>query len=320
MHSNSRVSFTRHAALLLVFVPSISLAQSQLPLRTTAGSGAGFQHGRRVAVVGDITGDGKAEYMVGEPFDGLPGQPSTTGQGTAILFNGATGAILQQDYGSFTSPQDHLGFGLTGLGDVTGDGVPDFAAGANQGLFVNLTTPRPNGYVRIYSGAALTPPPALPTPIATIGMGFVPAGLNPMSFGEILANIGDVNADGVNDLAVGAPLATATLPGTTGPGKVFVYSGASLPAGGTLLYVLTGTINDSYFGQAVAGLGDIDSDGAGDILVGAPQQPASGAGGGYGDGAIHVFFALGSGGHRRVPRRTVRVDVGARRGLVGDAA
>jgi hypothetical protein len=270
---------------VLAALPSLALAQVQVPLFTFPGSGPGYQQGRAVAVIGDLNFDGIPEYMTGEPFDGF-GTPGSTGQGSAILFDGASGIVLQQDYGSFVVPQDHLGIALCGLGDVTGDGLPDFAAGASQGANP-LTQPQTNGFVRIYSGGALTAPPALPIAIATISMGSAPAGFNGMGFGSALANVGDVDGDGVNDLAIGAHLATATLPGTTGPGQVFVYSGASLAVAPTLLYTLTGPVTGANFGASVAGIGDIDGDGAGDLVVGAPQDP--GSAGNYGDGSIQVY-------------------------------
>ncbi len=43
---------------------------------------------------------------------------------------------------------DGLGGSVTGLGDVDGDGVPDFAAGAVQ----SFNNPEAKGYVRVYSG------------------------------------------------------------------------------------------------------------------------------------------------------------------------
>ena len=280
--------FFWRGALALSLSPTVLLAQAQFPTFTFPGSGPGFQQGRALALVGDLNFDGVSEFMTGEPFDGF-GTPGSFQQGTAILFDGASGTVLQQDYGSFVTPGDHLGIAVCALGDVTGDGIPDFAAGANQGA-APILAPQPNGFVRIYSGAALTAPPAQPVPIATIGMGISPAGFNGMGFGSTLANVGDVNGDGVNDLAVGAPLATATLPGTTGPGQVFVYSGASLATTQTLLYTLTGPGANSLFGSSIAGLGDIDGDGASDLVVGAyfefdPNDPNSG----HGDGAIHVY-------------------------------
>jgi hypothetical protein len=267
-------------------------AQVQFPIRTSGGSGTGFQHGFSVAGVGDLNGDGRSEYMVGEPNDGLTNTPgvATYRQGTAILFDGATGVVLQQDYGSFAagSTEDHLGNCVAGIGDVTGDGIPDFAAGATQGLYTGLANPRPNGYVRFYNGATLTAPPALPTPMSVINLGFVPAGFNPKIFGRSIASVPDVDGDGVPDVAIGAP-GDFSPGGASGLGSVYVYSGASLATTPVLLYNVPGPNFASDFGESVAGFNDLDLDGFGDFLVGSPGNIVPGPSGGVGDGSAMLF-------------------------------
>src|SRR5262245_24293344 len=76
--------------------------------------------------------------------------------------------------------------------------------------------------------------------------------------------VGDVDGDGVDDYAVGAPLAA---PG----GEAYVYSGLS----GALLHTFVGEGADHQFGTDVSPAGDVDGDGRADLLVVAPQAPAS---------------------------------------------
>jgi hypothetical protein len=74
---------------------------------------------------------------------------------------------------------------------------------------------------------------------------------------------GDVNADGVPDVIVGAP----SIPGgASSPGYARVLSGAD----GSLIWRLTTTGEADLFGTAVAGVGDVDDDGFDDVIVGAP--------------------------------------------------
>lgn len=83
--------------------------------------------GQTVGVVGDITGDSLSEYIIGGPKYGATGQPELH------VVNGATGAYIF----SFTSTPPHVSDGsfaasANGVGDITGDGVRDFAIGSGQ--------------------------------------------------------------------------------------------------------------------------------------------------------------------------------------------
>jgi len=102
-------------------------------------------------------------------------------------------------------------------------------------------------------------------------------------FGAAIA-LGDVNGDTLPDLVVGAP---SNDQGAQDAGAVYVFRGrtgfASLPATGADVR-LTGTNGPDAFGAAV-GTGDVDGDGRGDLLVGAPQRGASGGS----SGAAFVF-------------------------------
>jgi hypothetical protein len=95
------------------------------------------------------------------------------------------------------------------------------------------------------------------------------------SAGWAVAPAGDVNGDGRPDLLVGAPR-TDPL-GRADAGSVYVMFGpaAGLPAElGTLGgrgYRIDGASAGDRAGTAVAAAGDVDCDGFGDVLVGAPQ-------------------------------------------------
>lgn len=94
-------------------------------------------------------------------------------------------------------------------------------------------------------------------------------------FGSAVGDAGDVDGDTVHDIVVGSP--GPAISGAN-PGHAYVFSGAD----GSLLLTLTGeAIRDSY-GSAVGGAGDVNSDGRGDILVGAPTNDASGTNAGRG--------------------------------------
>ncbi len=102
------------------------------------------------------------------------------------------------------------------------------------------------------------------------------------NFGFYIANIGDVNGDGKDDLAVGAPgesvdaTGNPCTAGTAGcnsnAGKVFVIEGST----GKLLYAIKSPDPQSHpgssfrgFGARIGMAGDVNGDGIPDIVVGA---------------------------------------------------
>lgn len=158
---------------------------------------------------------------------------------------------------------DQLGWAVAGTGDVDGDEVPDFAAGAPDAGPEFGT-----GAVRVFSGADGMPVAALDG---------VLGGLQSAGFlGSALAPAGDLNDDGVPDILAGAPsVATASAL----PGYAVVFSGAD----GAVLFRADGTAASERFGDAVAGIGDVNGDGVPDVLVGAPGVT------GVATGSAHVF-------------------------------
>lgn len=199
------------------------------------GNGTGF--GRTLLTLGDTTGDGNPEFVIGEPlFD-----TTVTDNGRLLLKNPRDGVsnswVWQNTQNVF---QSSLGAGqLAVVGDVTGDGRPDFAA--------SLT-----GRVVVCNGAT----GAILHAIVNPEFGAHPA----------VAGVGDWNGDGTLDLAVGAPLANGLS------GRVLVYSlGSSTP----LLSAIDGP-QLSGFGSAIAGVGDLDGDGRAEIAIGAPSYQSGG--------------------------------------------
>ncbi|HXF49749.1 MAG TPA: hypothetical protein VNL73_10055 [Verrucomicrobiae bacterium] len=155
-------------------------------------------------------------------------------------------SLLLQRNGSIG---DQLGYVVDGAGDINNDGKADFIAGAPR-------IPNGIGSVYVFSGAD----------------GSIIHQVNGVAeewFGINLAGVGEINGDRKPDFIVGSPLADPG--GVINSGSVYVYSGAD----GGLIYQLNGT-DSERFGSSVDGVGDVNGDGKGDFIVGAPRTRVGG--------------------------------------------
>jgi hypothetical protein len=144
------------------------------------------------------------------------------------------------------------------IGDVDGDGVDDLATSAPT---IEIAGPRA-GRIYTYSGA-------------TGELLWTADGQEGWLLGMGIDAAGDVNADGVPDVVTGAPNIQ------TGPGHTVVFSGVD----GSVLLDVSVDESDDHFGRKVYGVGDLNGDGHGDLIAGAPASDA----GGEGSGAAYVI-------------------------------
>jgi len=261
------------------------------------------QLGRSVAVLGDLNGDGTLDLAAA----GLGDDDGGIDQGAAhVLFLRGDGRVLGTRKisaleGGFTGdldPGDQFGRALAGIGDLDGDGIPDLAVGANydddggmnRGAVWLLCLDR-DGSVRRTSK------------ISSLAGGFAGPLRNNDEFGRSVASLGDLDGNGVPDLAVGAP-----TDATGGPRRGAVWI-LFLQADGSVLRSVkiasgmggfTGRLrNYDWFGFSVANLGDFDGDGVTDLAVGAALDDD----GAVNAGAAWLLTLLPDGrvkGHRKI--------------------
>ncbi|MCB9568273.1 MAG: FG-GAP repeat protein [Myxococcales bacterium] len=152
-----------------------------------------------------------------------------------------------------------FGWAVSEVADVDGDGVMEALVSAP----FNDEGGDKAGAIYLYSGAGGA-------------LLFAAKGEPGDNLGYGIADAGDVDDDGVPDLIAGAP--------GVGGGRALVYSGAD----GSLLLTLASEADGASFGAAVAAAGDVDGDGHGDLLVGAPSDASAGADA----GRVHLFAGI----------------------------
>jgi hypothetical protein len=102
------------------------------------------------------------------------------------------------------------------------------------------------------------------------------------TFGCSVASAGDVNADGYDDLVIGANY----YPSLSGQGRAYVFYGGSAPDA-IPDRVFTGPAANDQLGWVVGSAGDMNGDGHPDVFATAPRYYA----GGTDPGAAYVWFA-----------------------------
>lgn len=248
------------------------------------------QFGSAIASLGDLDGDAIADLAVGAPEDSDGG----TGKGAVwILFMNNDGSVksarkISAEQGGFEGnldSNDHLGSALAGLGDLDGNGVNDLAVGASGDddggtdrgavwiLFLNSDGTVDSEQKISQSDGKFD---------GTLDDG--------AGFGSALADIGDLDGDGITDLAAGAP---GSDDGGTDRGALWLLFPdadgelrSDLKISATAGNFDTDLDDGDRFGAALAGIGDLNEDGRSDIAAGAPLDDD----GGTDRGAVWILF------------------------------
>jgi hypothetical protein len=269
-----------------------STANSPIDLSAIAAGMGGFvingqiaadQSGNSVASAGDVNGDGLADLIIGayraDPAAGgdagrtyvVFGKASTGGIDLSAIAGGSGGFMINGQCAN-----ESIGNSVASAGDVNGDGLADLIVGAYRSDLNNTVLDIGRSYVIF--GKTSTGTINLSTIAGGTG-GFVLVGQCDSDYaGTSVASAGDVNADGLADLIIGAHGFNTT--GGTDGGRSYVVFGKtattainlSAIGSGTGGFAIDGLGGYDYSGSSVAGAGDVNGDGLADLIVGAPKQ------------------------------------------------
>ncbi len=244
-----------------------------------------------VAAAGDVNGDGYDDMLATAPNASV----QVANDGLVVLFLGDSGGVSSQASWYAIGPYANCGFGSSAAcaGDVNGDGYDDIAIGAQD-----LGN---EGFVQLWYGSPYGPRAGAPD-WATDGF------QADSRFGSSVASAGDVNGDGYADLIVGAPGDDTEFAGQTRPaneGRAYLYLGSPTGLGETVWSALGGQL-DGGLGNSVAGAGDVNGDGYGDVIIGmeAYDRPLSPGFSIADEGRAYVYHG-NSGGLGAVPATTL---------------
>ena len=246
--------------------------------------------GSAVAELGDLNGDSILDIAVGAPLDDDGG----TDRGAVwILFMNADGTVqfaqkISNTEGGFNGlleDNDQFGAAIANIGDLNNDLLPEIAVGAigdddggtDRGAIWILSLAE-NGTIFSFQK------------VSDSSGEFAGTLRDGDFFGSSISGIGDLDADSIEDIAVGA---IGDDDGGVDRGAVWVLL---MNADSTVRFeqkisATNGNFNgglddDDHFGSSVTGLGDINGDGIFDIAAGAEQDDD----GGSNRGAVWLLF------------------------------
>ncbi len=284
-------SGTNRGVLHIMFMNSDVSIESTIEINDSTVNGPvlsdGDRFGSSVANIGDLDGDGVADLVVGAAGD----DDSGTNRGALhIMFMNSDVSIDSTIEindstvnGPVLSDGDRFGISVANIGDLNNDGVDDLAVGAARAddsgvdrgavhiLFMN-TDGSIDSTIEINDSTANGPVLA-----------------NGDRFGSSVANIGDLDGDGVADLAIGAARADDSGVDRGALHILFMNTDGSIDstveindstANGPIL------ANDDRFGMSIANIGDLNNDGVADLVVGATGDDNPGVD----RGALYILY------------------------------
>ncbi|MCJ2539917.1 MAG: integrin alpha, partial [Candidatus Thermoplasmatota archaeon] len=200
---------------------------------------------------------------------------ATGGEGCIYIFFGRSNiaAIEDDQVIPGTMRKSYFGLSIRLAGDVNNDGFADLIISTPEEDSVSHLKA---GKVELFMGEEQG--------INTTPKLVMEGESNEALLGYTIAFLGDVNRDGFDDVAIGAP--SHTSDGEVERGKFYIFLGDKSGFRDAPSVVELGDDAGDQLSMGLAGAGDIDGDGFKDVLVGAPGADTVG---GIDSGELHIF-------------------------------
>ncbi|MFO0983551.1 MAG: FG-GAP-like repeat-containing protein [Planctomycetota bacterium] len=260
---------------------------SLAPVWIATGGSSTAQLGWSVASAGDVNGDGFGDLVAGAPFY----DHGETDEGRALLYVGSRQPLASMPAWSVEGDEPFAGMGwsVAGAGDVNGDGFADVLVGTPLHDSGQTNAGRASLYLGSASLPSLAPDWSVEGDRASAGLG------------RVVASAGDVNGDGFADLVVAAPFFAN---GETSEGAVFVFHGSGGGPSTVAAWQVEGNQPFAELGWSAAAAGDVNGDGFGDLVAGAPLFDGTAVD----EGACFAFYGNDGGGLDRSVQQTQAAD------------
>lgn len=240
--------------------------------------------GKSVGGPVDLNRDGYADIVLGAGGDTAAGQ-NDRGQ-VGIIFGKSSGWARDASFAASTDvlivgEQDGGGFGksVAGVSSMDGDGWRELVVGApDYDVDGSLSDA---GKVYVFRGkGTIAWTKGLSLAASSADISFTGEAVYDRA-GSTLAEAGDFNQDGVEDLLVGADQADSVIGNSDNAGRVYLVLGKASPSGIVSLkdagVRFIGTSTSGRAGQGLAGRLDLDQDEYPDLVVGVPfADPSTG--------------------------------------------
>jgi hypothetical protein len=214
--------------------------------------------GWSVRTTGDVNGDGYDDVIVGAPYY----DNAQMDEGRAYVYHGSAAGLNLSPAWMAEGDQTSAEFGRSAgaTGDINGDGYDDAVVGAPY--YDNGEDNEGRAYVYHGSETGLST-----TPDWTGESDQAGAFLSCTCFGISVATAGDIDGDGYADVVIGADHYDN---GEEDEGTVFVYTGSAASLGTVANWTVGSDQAYANLGYSVGPAGDVNADGFGEVIAGAP--------------------------------------------------